>query len=667
MKTLFQNEELQQEIIKLQRDVDRLNSQLKSKKFGLSWIDVPESFEAESENKIPILEEVPELAIHNDDGKPTHILIEGDNYHALTCLNYTHHGNVDVIYIDPPYNTGSDGFTYKDSRFLTEYPDGTTIPKNHPLRHSVWLSFMEKRFKLAKDLLKEDGAIIIHIDEHELNELTILLENEIFRKECNLGTIIWNKLNPKGDSHSVANMHEYILIFCKNRESFLKRNDVLIRKKENAQTIIDKGKNIFTKIGNKYVPDEVSSILRSYKYPLSLINSLKIDYDFTTALSEFQVWLKKSNFSKGEKAYKYLDKNNGDVFRTVSMAWPNKKIPDEDYFIPLYHPITNEVCPLPSKGWRYPPSTMEKLLGNKEPIIYNDNFIIKGDIAFTRNRNGDLNIPEHVYYLKDNMYENVSSIYENGSSDDKLMENLQLSFPYLKSVSVSKYLLQNIINKADVILDFFAGSGTSLHATMLLNNEDKRNRQCILVQAPEKTYDIVNGRKKGKSGSESIFKLGIETVSEVTYKRTKSIINGYITNDRKTIPGLGNSLKYYRTSFVGKNQPKDATDEDKLTLAKKANCLISIAENTLYETESTDYYQLYTDEREKWTAIYFQEDYSKFDEFRDKVIELKGKVNVYIFSWTNGSEFESEFEFEDNISVKSIPQPILDIYKSLNI
>ena len=104
---------LLQTIKRLREKVDYLNSQLKNKKFGLSWIDVPESFDAESENKIPILEEVPELAIYNDDGKPTHILIEGDNYHALTCLNYTHHGKIDVIYIDPPYNTGKE-FIYND-------------------------------------------------------------------------------------------------------------------------------------------------------------------------------------------------------------------------------------------------------------------------------------------------------------------------------------------------------------------------------------------------------------------------------------------------------------------------------------------------------------------------------------------------------------------------
>ena len=121
-------DELHRKIKDLEGEVAYLNAQLKQdNRFGLHWIDVPEAFEAGGENAIPILEEVPDLSITTDDGKPTHILIEGDNYHALTCLNYTHQGKVDVIYIDPPYNTGSDGFTYKDKRFLDKYPDGTQL------------------------------------------------------------------------------------------------------------------------------------------------------------------------------------------------------------------------------------------------------------------------------------------------------------------------------------------------------------------------------------------------------------------------------------------------------------------------------------------------------------------------------------------------------------
>ena len=100
-------------IIKLKKEIERLKKSIKVQMYGLVWANVPEAFENDAENKLPILEEVPKLAIRNQDGKPTNILIEGDNYHALTCLNYTHKEKVDIIYIDPPYNTGSDGFRYK--------------------------------------------------------------------------------------------------------------------------------------------------------------------------------------------------------------------------------------------------------------------------------------------------------------------------------------------------------------------------------------------------------------------------------------------------------------------------------------------------------------------------------------------------------------------------
>ena len=120
-------------ILKLKKEIERLKKAVKKQKYGLVWMDVPEEFEDHVENKIPILKEISELAIKNDDGKPTHILIEGDNYHALTCLNYTHKGKIDVIYIDPPYNTGSDGFRYKDKRIIDKFPMGRRSRKIIPL------------------------------------------------------------------------------------------------------------------------------------------------------------------------------------------------------------------------------------------------------------------------------------------------------------------------------------------------------------------------------------------------------------------------------------------------------------------------------------------------------------------------------------------------------
>ncbi|MBO4543122.1 MAG: site-specific DNA-methyltransferase, partial [Bacteroidales bacterium] len=184
--------EYQQRIEQLEREVADLKTKLTAKqkttRYGLVWEDVPEAFEKEAENKIPILEEVKDKAIKNDDGKPTHILIEGDNYHALQCLNYTHRGKVDVIYIDPPYNTGSDGFTYKDKRFLDQFPNGTTIPKEHPLRHSTWLSFMSKRLELAKNLLSEKGVIFISIDDNEQANLKLLCD-KVFGEDSFVTTI----------------------------------------------------------------------------------------------------------------------------------------------------------------------------------------------------------------------------------------------------------------------------------------------------------------------------------------------------------------------------------------------------------------------------------------------------------------------------------------------
>ena len=214
--------EYRQRIVQLEREVAELKSKLTAKqkatRYGLVWEDVPEAFEKEAENKIPILEEVKDKAIKNDDGKPTHILIEGDNFHALQCLNYTHRGKVDVIYIDPPYNTGSDGFTYKDKRFLDQFPNGAVIPKEHPLRHSTWLSFMSKRLELAKNLLSEKGVIFISIDDNEQANLKLLCD-KVFGEENFVGYISWvRKKKGSNLSKEFRKVTEYILCFKKSND-----------------------------------------------------------------------------------------------------------------------------------------------------------------------------------------------------------------------------------------------------------------------------------------------------------------------------------------------------------------------------------------------------------------------------------------------------------------
>jgi len=177
------------------------------KKYGLVWDEerIKERFERESENALPVLKEVKGKEVITDQTKPTHILIEGDNYHALSVLNYTHQGRIDIIYIDPPYNTGNKDFKYNDC----------WVDREDTYRHSKWLSFMNKRLRLAKNLMSEGGAIFISIGDDEVAQLKILCDG-IFGED-NLLSIISRKskaTSNKGNFFSPST--DYVLVYARN-------------------------------------------------------------------------------------------------------------------------------------------------------------------------------------------------------------------------------------------------------------------------------------------------------------------------------------------------------------------------------------------------------------------------------------------------------------------
>src|SRR3989339_1079377 len=149
---------MEREVEKLKLEVGRLKKELKKKKkYGLVWEEKPEEVVEMCKAKLPVLKEVKSKEIITDSDKPMNLLIEGDNYHALSVLNYTHKGKIDIIYIDPPYNTGA-----KDWKYNNDYVDS-----NDMFRHSKWVSMMNNRLKLAKKLLKKDGVLICAIDDNE--------------------------------------------------------------------------------------------------------------------------------------------------------------------------------------------------------------------------------------------------------------------------------------------------------------------------------------------------------------------------------------------------------------------------------------------------------------------------------------------------------------------
>ena len=593
--TSLTEEQYQAKIRELEKEVKKLNLiiQKDSKtKYGLRWIDVPEAFEKDSENKIPILEEAKDKAIKNDDGKPTHILIEGDNYHALKCLNYTHKGKIDVIYIDPPYNTGDKKggkFVYKDSRFLNEFPNGRAILKDDPLRHSTWLSFMTKRLELARNLLKETGILCVSIDDYEQANLKLLC-NQIFGESNFVNQFIW-KRNSSGktevDKFTVNT--EYVLLYRKSEQC---------------------------KLAPAYKPLSESTI----------------------------------------KLYKKDDNDGRGKYRLYPLQKPQDPGPETTYD---YTDNNGKVWKCPPKGWRMKESKLKELENDGRLCLDNETLSEK---AYWNERENE---GKRIDTLWDDLPENSA-----GTSQLAELFNDKVIFSNPKPIDLIKRCIQ-IANKDCIVLDFFAGSGTTLQSTIKLNQEDSGKRQCIIVQTKETLFEIENGKEIPKEGAKIAFEEGYRYISEITYERNRRVMQGYTNPKGEKIKGLGNSLKYYRTAFVGENEAEYATDKDKIILSKKAGCLLSMAENTLEEYISTDRYQIFGNDKNSFTGIYFSANADKISEFTAKLEQLRNLsslnvINAYFFSSGDGTEFSDEFESRKNIKIKSIPEPILEVYRRLN-
>jgi len=420
------------------------------------------------------------------------LIIEGENLAVLKLLSNSYRGQIKCIAIDPPYNTGKD-FVYSDSwkQDKAEYWEDAEITENgykidsntetDGRFHSNWLNMMYSRLLIAKQLLSEDGVIVMHIDEHEEHHLRKLCE-DVFGEENFLGNIIWDKQNPKGDAKSIGYQHENIMLFAKSSEYLFSVSD-LRREKPNANQILKKAATLYKKV-SKTGLDEVNS--------------------------EFKEWIKCQPFSGGERAYDKIDKN-GDVYQSVSMAWPNKKKAPDQYFIPLVHPTTKKECPIPERGWRNPPETMGDLLKN--------DLILFGVDETTQ--------PRKKYLLKENLVENIPSVISFGGSDDALFKKWNLEFDNPKPYKFVKDFIKPFISENDIVLDFFGGSGTTGHAIAELNQEDGGNRKYILVQLPEQTDE--------KSES---YKAGYKKISDITIERNKRVVEKIIKEKKQAQPDL---------------------------------------------------------------------------------------------------------------------------------
>lgn len=581
------------ELAKKINELDGLTNEEKSelikllrsqKKYGLVWEDKPEDAEQRMVNEQPVLVEVPERAILSDDAEaPNHILIEGDNFEALTALSYTHAGKIDVIYIDPPYNTGNKDFIYNDS----------FVDKEDGYRHSKWLSFMNKRLKIAKNLLSDKGVIFISIDDNEQAPLKLLCD-EIFGERNFVAKFDWRKKTGANDAKDIAVITESILLYSNSKVLAVER-EIWNRDEGSRNMKRFKFSDEFVETRGKYYLDTLDRGGLQYSDSMNYgIEAPDGGMIYPNGRSEFV--------------------NDGWIWK-----WGKDKVK----------------WGLENKFLEFVKS--KKSSGSKYTIKY----------KVYENVDNEGNIRKKVGRAFTNFI--LEPINQQGNSELMALFG-EVPFSNPKPLGLLQYLLNTIVIKDVTILDFFAGSGTTLHATMQLNAEDGGHRQCILVTNNE------NG-----------------ICENVTYERNRRVIQGYITPKGEKIPGLTrNNLRYYKTQFV----PRDKSPKNLRNLMALSTDMLCIHNDTYIEksfagkninNKIARYFES-NDGTKRMLVIYRAEAIQALvelmkQEFKNGESKENGKLMIYVFS-PNGYAYDDEFEdVADCVSLCAMPDAVLNAYR----
>jgi len=490
---------------------------------------------------------------------PNHILIEGDNLHALTALSFTHEGMIDVIYIDPPYNTGNKDFKYNDSY----------VDKEDSYRHSKWLSFMDKRMRIAKQLLSNRGVIFISIDDNEQAHLKLICD-EIFGVVNFMGNIIWQSRTSISNDDFISTNHNHTHIYAKNL--------------------------LFVRFDGESIDhSEYNNPDNDLRGPWKLV---PID----------------ANKVGGDTVYAILNPKTGkEYYPPGKRIWAINRI--------SYQSLFND--------------------GRIKFGLNDDSAPKRKLFLYERLKKGDSKTPSSI-------------LLNAGTTKDGTNELIDIlgikNFDYPKPSSLIKRLLNYTtqFKTNSLILDFFAGSGTTLHATMQLNAEDGGNRQCILV---------TNNENK--------------ICEEVTYERNRRVIQGYTNSKGDWVPGLtNNNLRYYKTALV----PSMRDEPNKRLLAQTSTDLLCIKEDCYTElTEPAGFNpaqcRIFTNEGGKYLMIVFHsrhqlEVYELLINYIKSLGKLSENIKLYAFSPEKETLLEDFAEIAESIDAVPLPEAIYNAYRA---
>lgn len=348
------------------------------------------------------------------------VLIHSDNWQALNLLSRKYNGRIKCAHIDPPYNTQTSGFLYKNN-----------------YQHSSWLTMMNNHIGTAFKLLSDEGLFLCHIDENEYERLHLLLDNFDI---ANAGTMIWDKRNPMTAGGGVAIQHEYVIWRTKTDKPVNLRNNTI-----------------------RMMLDRANDIMKSH------------GGDAKSAAKAFANWVSRNpQLSGGEKAYRFLD-SEGRIFRGVSLRAPEPRS-DPKFHRSLIHPVTMKPCPVPPNGFSRTPETLDRMMEHGEVIFGPDH----------------TTQPQQKRLLTEDSTRQISSVIQDAKRGKTDLDALGLmNFPYCHSVNFYEELIGAASDTSfDVIIDYFAGSGTTGHAVINLNREDDGQRKFILVEMGEQ-FDTV--------------------------------------------------------------------------------------------------------------------------------------------------------------------------------
>ncbi len=443
--------------------------------------------------------EVPYRLIHCDKTKSVgdpdagNLLVQGDNLEALKALLPYYAGKVKCIYIDPPYNTGNEGWVYNDNVNSPEIKAwlGSVVGKEAEdlSRHDKWLCMMYPRLRLLKEFLRDDGVILISIDDFEVAHLREIMD-EIFGRNNFIAQIVWEK-SRKNDAKFISVGHEYICVYAKSL-NYLKNIGTKWREKTEGMQLISKEYNRLKSIHSED------------------LNAIE------TGIRKFYSSIDKKHPSKAYSRYNKVDKDG--VWRDDNMSWPGGGGPKYD----VIHPVTGQVCAVPSGGWRY--STPEKmnLMIEKGVVVFRDDHteppirktrLLKAVDTESENDDEGLKVMTSYFFRSSLQASNViSSIFG------------KKAFDYPKDHEILASLIDYVSDDGDLIMDSFAGSGTTAQAVLSLNKSYGGNRKFLLIE------------------------LDKDICSDITAIRIGKVISGYEYLDKKgekiSIEPLGGGFRY---------------------------------------------------------------------------------------------------------------------------